>query len=414
MCIRDSLPSRRTPGRDRDDAGPDDRAAGAAGPGGPDRAPTTAAPPSPGPAPAAAGAGAGAPVDPDRLFELARLNKMLGVLPLAPAALPPGCGGLAPRLLQVHLQTVAMNRRAMAVTLEVVEALRPLRHVVLKGPFQQLAVHGHANRRPSGDIDLYVAPHDRARAAALLEGLGFRPTEADRALWWIRFLGEQHFQRAADGAVVDLHHRLQQVGLPAWQRAGQVLDRAETRMQDGVAVPVPAAIDGCLLLGVQLAKALLAHEPCGWAVAELAHWLVQLTPHDWQGLWQAAAAAGQDRTLALAMALVTACYGPLRLADGSPAVPAIAAPRGLPDDPALLRDLVFQPWRRQRSGLAVASEAADARPGATRRRQMLRMLAQGRPHVLAIEAARAVLSPLVLNRLTRRPERAGPDARPPG
>ena len=173
-------------------------------------------------------------------------------------------------------------------------------------------------------------------------------------------------------------------------------------------------IFGCLLLGVQLAKALLAHEPCGWAVAELAHWLVQMTPGDGQRLWQAAAAAGQDRTLALAMALVTACYGPLRLADGSPAVPPIAAPRGLPDDPALLRDLVFQPWRRQRSGLAAPSDAADARPGATRRRQMLRMLAQGRPHVLAIEAARAVLSPLVLNRLTRRPERAGPDGKPLG
>ncbi|PZO68501.1 MAG: hypothetical protein DI636_08925 [Pelagerythrobacter marensis] len=374
-----------------------------------------ATPPSqrtPGPAEPAA-AGRAAPVDPDRLFELARLNKMLGVLPLAPAALPPGCGGLAPRLLQVHLQTVAMNRRAMTVTLEVVEALRPLRHVVLKGPFQQLAVHGHANRRPSGDIDLYVAPRDRARAAALLEGLGFRPTEAERALWWIRFLGEQHFQRAADGAVVDLHHRLQQVGLPAWQRAGQVLDRAETRMQDGVAVPVPAAIDGCLLLAVQLAKALLAHEPCGWAVAELAHWLVQLTPNDWQRLWQAATAAGQDRTLALAMALVTACYGPLRLADGGPATPPIAAPRGLPDDPALLRDLVFQPWRRQRSGMAAPSDATEARPGATRRRQMLRMLAQGRPHVLVIEAARAVLSPLVLNRLIRRTETSGSDPRPP-
>lgn len=366
------------------------------------------------PGPAEPAAAVPAPVDPDRLFELARLNKMLGVLPLAPAALPPGCGGLAPRLLQVHLQTVAMNRRAMTVTLEVVEALRPLRHVVLKGPFQQLAVHGHANRRPSGDIDLYVAPRDRARAAALLEGLGFRPTEAERALWWIRFLGEQHFQRAADGAVVDLHHRLQQVGLPAWRRAGQVLDRAGTRMQDGVAVPVPAAIDGCLLLGVQLAKALLAHEPCGWAVAELAHWLVQLTPRDWQRLWQAAAAAGQDRTLALAMALVTACYGPLRLADCSPATPPIAAPRGLPDDPALLRDLVFQPWRRQRSGMAAPSDAADARPGATRRRQMLRMLAQGRPHVLVIEAARAVLSPLVLNRLIRRTKTSGSDPRPPG
>ena len=58
-----------------------------------------ATPPSqrtPGPAEPAA-AGRAAPVDPDRLFELARLNKMLGVLPLAPAALPhPYCPDLRP------------------------------------------------------------------------------------------------------------------------------------------------------------------------------------------------------------------------------------------------------------------------------------------------------------------------------
>ncbi|ARJ68955.1 nucleotidyltransferase family protein [Paracoccus contaminans] len=351
--------------------------------------------PAPHPIPRQAG-GAPRPVDPDLLFELARLNKMLGVLPLSPAALPPGCAGLAPRLLQVHLQTMSMNRRVMAVTAEVVQALAGIRVVVLKGPFQQQALHGNAARRPSGDIDLFVAPADRARAAARLRDHGFAPTEEDRALWWIRFLGEQHFQRAADGAVVDLHHRLQQVGLPAWRRSGEVLARAVSLAHDGQAVPVPSAIDGCLLLGVTLAKALLAHEPCGWAAAELAHAIAQLPPADWPRLWQAAKGAGQDRTLALGLALAAACCGPLRRADGSPAEPGAPVLRGMPRDAALLRDLVFQPWRRPQEAL--------------RRRQMLLMLAQGRPHVAAVESARALASPLVLNRLMRQGGAAGQPA----
>lgn len=352
-----------------------------------------------------------AAVDPDRLFELARLNKMLGTLPLSPGALPPGCASLAPRLLQVHLQTVSMNGRAMAVTVEVVRALRDVRHVVLKGPFQQLAVHGNASRRPSGDIDLFVAPRDRVRAGAMLRELGFRPTEEDRALWWIGFLGEQHFARARDGAVVDLHHRLQQVGLPGWHRAEGVLDRAGTWSHDGTAVPVPAAIDGCLLLSVTLAKAMLAHEPCGWAAAELGHWLARLQPQDWRRLWQVARDARQDRTLAMGLALVTACYGPVHLADGSRAEPLVSVPRGLSADAVLLRDLVFQPWRRVPTDRRAAT---DAQGGATRRRQMLRMLAQGRPHVLAVEGLRAALSPLVLARLQRRTTSDGNAAHGPG
>lgn len=343
-----------------------------------------------------------AALDPGRLFELARLNKMLGVLPLAPGALPPGCGVLAPRLLQVHLQTVSMNRRAIAVTVEVAQALRDVRHVVIKGPFQQLAVHGNGARRPSGDIDLFVAPRDRARAGDVLRSLGFRPAEEDRALWWIGFLGEQHFTRAADGAVVDLHHRLQQVGLPGWRRAEAVLDRAEYRSEGGAQVRVPAAVDGCLLLAVTVAKAVLAHEPCGWAVADLAHWLGQLQPAAWQQLWRNAREARQDRTLALALAMVAACHRVPRLADGSAAEPLVGLPRGLPRDAALLRDLVFQPWRRTTAAGAAQGADDGIRGGATRRRHMLQMLAQGRPHVLAAEALRAALSPLVLKGFERR------------
>ena len=193
---------------------------------------------------------AGRAPDPDRLFDIARLNKMLGQLPVSPAGLPPGCAALAPRLLQVRLRIAAMNRRAMAVTAEASAALARagLRHVVLKGPFQQMAVHGDPFRRPSGDIDLFVAPRDRRRAAAVLQALGFAAMEQEQALWWIPFLGEQHFRRDSDGAVIDLHHRLQQAGLPDWRGAAGVLDRAVTQTHEGVAIPVLSPADGCLLM----------------------------------------------------------------------------------------------------------------------------------------------------------------------
>lgn len=345
----------------------------------------TAAARPPGPQAAAPGPGAGRPADPDRLFDIARLNKMLGQLPVSPAALPPGCGALAPRLLQARLRIAAMNRAAMAVTAEVSRAFAGtgLRHAVLKGPFQQMAVHGDPFRRPSGDIDLFVAPRDRKRAAGVLQALGFAPMEQEQALWWVPFLGEQHFRRERDGAVVDLHHRLQQAGLPDWRGAAGVLGRAVTQDHGRDAIPVLSPADGCLLMAVTLAKALLAREPCGWAAAELAHWLARLDPADRRMLDGIAAASGQERTLALGITLARACHDHPALAA------AAAAPlRGLPADPALLRDLVFQPWQR--------------RDEAPRRRQMLRMLTEGRPHVLAAEAARAALSLRVQAALARR------------
>lgn len=324
-------------------------------------------------------------LDPDRLFDLARLNKMLGWLPVKPADLPQGCAGLAPRLLQVRLRTMAMNRQAMAVTAEATLALSRanLRHVVMKGPFQQMAVHGDPFRRPSGDIDLYVAPRDRKRAARVLQDLGFAALEQDQALWWIPFLGEQHFQRPSDGAVIDLHHRLQQAGLPDWRGAPSVLDRAVMVPHGDAVIPVLSPADGCLLMAGTLAKALLAHEPCGWAAADLPLWLARLEPGQRKMLDRVAQDSGQDLTLALGLLLAQACGDYPALDAESPA----RLPR-LPDDPAILRDLVFQPWQREVE--------------APRRRQMLQMLTRGRPHILALEAARTALAQQVMLMLARR------------
>lgn len=313
--------------------------------------------------------------EPDRLFDISRLNKMLGWLPVSPSLLPPTCVGLAPRLLQARMQTARMNRHAMTVTAEVAANLTRagIRHVVLKGPFQQMIVHDDPFRRPSGDIDLYVAPRDRKPAAAALQQMGFTPIEQDQSLWWVSFLGEQHFRRKSDGAVIDLHHRLQQAGLPDWRGAEDVLDRADSVTHEGVLIPVLSPIDGCLLIAVSLAKALLAHEPCGWAATELTHWMARLDPTERAVLTKVATRSGQDQTLALGITLAHACGEHPGLAIWPPAVLP-----GLPTDPKILRDLVFQPWQRE-------SEAP-------RRRQMLRMLARGRPHILAFEAMRAVLS----------------------
>jgi len=136
-------------------------------------------------------------------------------------------------------------------------------------------------------------------------------------------------------------------------------------------------------MAVSLAKALLAHEPCGWAVVDLTHWLACLDPAERTMLAKIAGESGQERTLALGIALARACsdhpslqtYDPLLLSK-------------LTTDQAVLRDLVFQPWQREAE--------------APRRRQMLRMLAQGGPHIFAIEAIRAALSQQVRKLLERR------------
>ncbi|WP_410218057.1 nucleotidyltransferase family protein [Paracoccus sp. (in: a-proteobacteria)] len=338
-------------------------------------------------------------VVPERLFHLARYNKMLGWLPLAPQALPAGCQGLSADLLQANLKTVALNRLAMAVSTEVSGTLagHGLAHVVMKGPFQQMVVHDQPFKRPSGDIDLFVRPRDRAQAAKVLKQMGFVPMEPDRALWWISFLGEEHFLRPSDNAVIDLHHSLQQVGLPDWRHASEVLDRVISLSHQGTQVPVPAPEDGCLLLTITIAKALLAREPCGWAVADLARWLDRLTAPEWQRLVQIASRSGQRQTLRLGLTLVSAFYGPPQPTDDDAAAAMQAVLEGPVSKarhmPGLshrqidLQNMVFQPWHNPSL--------------APRRRDMLRMLSLGRPHVLAGQGLRAALSPLVLAWLRR-------------
>ena len=68
---------------------------------------TSLAPPSAKPS----SPGATGPVDPLRLIELARLNKLINVLPDKAEALPEGCGGLVAQIGQARLLSAMMNQR---------------------------------------------------------------------------------------------------------------------------------------------------------------------------------------------------------------------------------------------------------------------------------------------------------------
>lgn len=326
------------------------------------------------------GQGFGA-TDPLRLFHLARYNKMLHLIPIQ--AHP----AIAPRLLEARIATIGLNGRALRAGAEISRALLALgvSHVVMKGPWQQVSVHGSGMLRPSGDVDLFVAPQDRVKAAAAIRALEYRVFEQDRMIWWLRFLGEQHFHRDRDGAVADLHHRLLQVGLPSWRHSHDVLKRAVWQGEGEDRVPVPDPATGCLLLAITIAKSLLANEPCGWAVRDLWLWLSKLTSTERTDLDHVARRAGQRRSLMLALHLIEACHGPLEQ-------PVRFALPGLTRTDRDLRSIVYQPWR-----------VPHLLP---RRRNLLRALGAGRPVAVAQQAAMTVLSPLVLSVLERRGDRS--------
>lgn len=315
-----------------------------------------------------------AATDLQRLYHLARYNKMLHLIPMN--AHP----ALGPKLLEARIVTAGLNGRAIRAGVKISQALAAcdVRHVVMKGPWQQISVHGTGVLRPSGDVDLFVAPQDRIKATQVVQSLHFRVFEEERMVWWLRFLGEQHFHREEDGAVADLHHRLLRVGLPSWRYPDDVLTHAVRQGQGADCVPVPDTSSGCLLLAITIAKALLAHEPCGWAVRDLWLWLGKLSQGDRRDLDRAARRAGQTRSLMLALQLIHACHG-----FEKPVQPVLTNRTD-----SELQSIVYQPWH-----------VPELLP---RHRNLLRTLGKGRPISVLQQAAMSVLSPIVLSVLQRR------------
>ncbi len=313
------------------------------------------------------------PCDPTVLFEVARLNKLLMLLPRQAGQLPPGCEALVPLLDQARLRVLLLNRQGLRLGAEITAQLNKagVRHLVLKGPLQQMLLYGDALRKPAGDIDLLIRPQDRAAATAILRRAGFAPTERAMASWWTHFLGEQHFECPGSPVVLDLHHGLQQPGLPRPRGLTGFFDRAETLTYDGVTHSVLSPSDRCLLASISLLKGFLAAEPAGGAVADLDAALRKLGPAEHTALPEIAHQIGLGRSLALATHIVDACLGSIHAsAFGASPLPHLA--------PCDLRDMAFQPWR---NGLPWP-----------RRSRILAALCGPDPVRFATEAGRSALS----------------------
>jgi hypothetical protein len=95
------------------------------------------------------------------------------------------------------------------------------------------------------DCDLWLRPGDTSTAAEALAGLGFSPCVYDRDLpeWW-----ESHAQawsRDADGVVVDLHRRLQGIGVDvetAWEVLAAPAERLPVAGELVAALALPARV----------------------------------------------------------------------------------------------------------------------------------------------------------------------------
>jgi hypothetical protein len=309
-------------------------------------------------------------LDPRTLFEVARLGGLILALPADPARLPEGCAALAPEIDRTRLRVLAMNRAALRLAAEVGALFETagIGHVHMKGPLAQAQLYGDPLRRPSADADILVARADRRRAARVLSDAGFAPAEAELAGWWTRFLGEEHYRRPGTPVFVDLHHGLQQPGLPRPRGEAGFLARAVRFRFEGADYPVLSAPDRCLLGAMGLARAFVARAPAGGLAADLAAGLAALDPGERATLARLAAESGLGPTLALAAA-----------AAGAVVPGDVTPPTPLPGlEPTTLRAMVLTPWR---AGLPWP-----------RRRAILRALCGPDPLRFGLEAGRAALS----------------------
>src|SRR3954452_17427981 len=120
-----------------------------------------------------------------------------------------------------RVAAIAGNLRIDAATGEVLRAFEAvgLRAVLLKGP-ALAAWYADGPTRSYLDCDLWVAPADVEAGAEVLTRLGFKRVVDDRGLppWWWEHGSD--WWRDLDGVAVDLHRRLQGLGVDeqtAWE-----------------------------------------------------------------------------------------------------------------------------------------------------------------------------------------------------
>jgi hypothetical protein len=145
-----------------------------------------------------------------------------------------------------RLRAAAKRLRIDAATAEIARGFESagVQSRLLKGP--ALATwYADEPARSYMDCDLWVRPGDRNPAADALTRLGFSPCFYDQDLpeWW-----ESHAQawsRDADGVIVDVHRRLQGLGVDdetAWEVLSEPAERLPVAGEFVPALPLPARV----------------------------------------------------------------------------------------------------------------------------------------------------------------------------
>ncbi|MFB0613916.1 nucleotidyltransferase family protein [Aurantiacibacter poecillastricola] len=143
--------------------------------------------------------------------------------------------------------------------------------VVIKGALRQASVYGTPMYRQANDLDILVSSADFRAAAELLGELGFAPQARCENRWWTSALGEQHFDSVNPGlGQIDLHHRIQQPGLPGPRSASAWLaDPAHMKLGESK-ISIPTEEKAILLGCLNLVKAIHHREPAAMYAFEFA------------------------------------------------------------------------------------------------------------------------------------------------
>ncbi|KEO59890.1 nucleotidyltransferase family protein [Thioclava indica] len=326
-------------------------------------------------------------LDPVRLFELARLNKMLNFLPANVADLPRVCAALAPAINEMRLRTLALNRRGLLAGAEISTALNKagIAHLHFKGPLQQVALYGTYLQKPSSDVDILVPRSQRSHAAQCVVDAGYVQLDSAHAIWWAHFLDEMHFINHKTGVVIDLHHGVQQPGLPRPLDLPGLFDRRSEMIYEDLAFETPCPVDRSLLAAISISKAMLSHEPALSLIVDLRATLTQLREADLADLLIAARNNGLEQTLGLAVRALDATFPDFDRPD-------LPLPMPLSEiEGPTLRPMIATPW-------------LDALPW-PRRRRLLRELCGNAPLRFIQESTRSLMSEVLRKSLEYRTAR---------
>lgn len=313
------------------------------------------------------------------VFQVGRLNKVANVVGKFIRESNPDLS--AAYYEDYRLRTIALNNTVLRETIALARVLEAahLPHVFLKGPLQQIRLHGTPFFKPTGDVDVFVPRRKFDPVLELLRQRGYEPE--DDSVWWRDFLGELHLVRADGVCKVDLHHRVQQPGVPSPRRQADFLADVETMRVSDVDIPVLTDVRMALLISISIAKSFFGRQACADYVYDFHVLTSSLDAACRQELLAEARRQGLFGSLLLATRASTALTGrPSSLVLDSEILPELSD--------GTLVDIVVSPWRND---LMWPS-----------RRRMLMALCTGRMRSFLPEAAWAAAGEMV-RRVTDKP-----------